>query len=70
MDSDGRPPLSKREREVLQLLANGLTTGEVACMLHLSPATVRSYCEHGMRKLSASTRVHAVAEALRTRVIL
>jgi DNA-binding CsgD family transcriptional regulator len=58
-----------RELEVLQLFANGLTTDEVARTLHLSPATVRSYGEHGMRKLSATGRVHAVAQALRLKFI-
>jgi two-component system response regulator DesR len=64
MDSQGRP-LSGRELEVLQLFANRLTMDDVARTLYLSPATVRCYGEQGMHKLSASTRVHAVAEALR-----
>ena len=54
---------------MLQLFANGLTTDEVARALHLSPATVRSYGEQGMRKLAANTRAHAVAEALRLEFI-
>jgi DNA-binding NarL/FixJ family response regulator len=61
--------LSPREAEVLQLLANGLTTDEVAGTIFLSPATVRSYAEHAMHKLDARNRVHAVAEALRTGLI-
>jgi DNA-binding CsgD family transcriptional regulator len=69
MDSHAGRSLSSRELEVLQLFANGLTTDEVARTLHLSPATVRSYGEHGMRKLSATNRVHAVAEALRMEFI-
>jgi DNA-binding CsgD family transcriptional regulator len=69
MDSHAGRPLSGRELEVLQLFANGLTTDEIAQALHLSPATVRSYGEQGMRKLSASTRAHAVAEAIRLEFI-
>jgi DNA-binding NarL/FixJ family response regulator len=61
--------LSPRESEVLQLLANGLTTDEVAGTIFLSPATVRSYAEHAMHKLKARNRVHAVAEALRLKLI-
>jgi DNA-binding NarL/FixJ family response regulator len=61
--------LSPREAEVLQLLANGLTTDEVAKTIFLSPATVRSYAEHAMHKLKAHNRVHAVAEALRRSLI-
>jgi DNA-binding NarL/FixJ family response regulator len=64
-----RPPLSQREAEVLQLLADGLTTQAVGEALHLSPTTVRSYGESAMRKLHADNRVHAVALALRLRLI-
>jgi two-component system response regulator DesR len=69
LDSQPGSPLSGRQLEVLQLFANGLTTEEVASRLGLSPTTVRSYGEQGMRKLSASTRVHAVAQALRMEFI-
>jgi DNA-binding CsgD family transcriptional regulator len=69
MDSQGAPPLSTRELEVLQLYADGLTTNEVGQALHLSPATVRSYGEQAMRKLSTNTRAHAVAQAVRLEYI-
>ncbi|HET8536276.1 MAG TPA: response regulator transcription factor [Solirubrobacteraceae bacterium] len=61
--------LSGRETEVLQHLANGLTTEGVGKELYLSPATVRSYTEHAMHKLGASNRVHAVTTALRMGLI-
>jgi DNA-binding NarL/FixJ family response regulator len=61
--------LSARETEVLQHLANGLTTAGVGKELYLSPATVRSYAEHAMHKLGASNRVHAVTTALRMGLI-
>jgi DNA-binding NarL/FixJ family response regulator len=61
--------LSARETEVLQLLANGLTTKAAAAELFLSPTTVRSYAESGMEKLEAGNRTHAVAEALRRHLI-
>jgi DNA-binding NarL/FixJ family response regulator len=64
-----RNPLSQREREVLQLLADGMTTDRAAEQLFLSPTTVRSYAESGMHKLAARSRTHAVAEALRLRLI-
>jgi len=57
--------LSGRETEVLQLLADGLTTDAVGRQLYLSPTTVRSYAENAMHKLEASNRVEAVAKALR-----
>jgi DNA-binding NarL/FixJ family response regulator len=57
--------LSPREREVLDLLAQGLTGEEVAARLGLSPETVRTHVRNAMDKLEAHTRVHAVAIALR-----
>jgi DNA-binding NarL/FixJ family response regulator len=61
--------LSVREREVLDLLAQGLTGEEVAARLFLSPETVRTHIRNAMRKLQADTRVHAVALALRNEEI-
>lgn len=63
--ADGRYRLSPREKEVLQLLGNGLTTRTAAEELFLSPATVRSYIETAMQKLEVRSRTHAVAAALR-----
>jgi DNA-binding NarL/FixJ family response regulator len=57
--------LSPREREVLDLLAQGLNGEEVAERLVLSPETVRTHVRNAMEKLEANTRVHAVAIALR-----
>jgi DNA-binding NarL/FixJ family response regulator len=57
--------LSPREREVLDLLAQGLNGEEVAARLVLSPETVRTHVRNAMEKLEANTRVHAVAIALR-----
>ncbi|MEO8092133.1 MAG: LuxR C-terminal-related transcriptional regulator [bacterium] len=58
-------PLSKREREVFELLADGLSGAEIAERLVLSPETVRTHIRNAMAKLGASTRSHAVAIALR-----
>jgi DNA-binding NarL/FixJ family response regulator len=58
-------PLSGRETQVLQLLADGRTTEAAGRELFLSPATVRSYTENAMHKLGADNRVQAVANALR-----
>lgn len=58
-------PLSKREREVFELLAEGLSGAEIAERLVLSPETVRTHIRNAMAKLGASTRSHAVAIALR-----
>jgi DNA-binding CsgD family transcriptional regulator len=61
--------LTDREREVLALLATGMTGEQAAEELFLSPETVRTHVRNAMRKLGAKTRVHAVALALRLREI-
>jgi DNA-binding CsgD family transcriptional regulator len=62
-------PLSKREREVLELVADGLSGAEIAEGLVLSPETVRTHIRNAMAKLGASTRSQAVAIALHRREI-
>src|SRR5919107_5696241 len=62
-------PLSEREREILQLLAEGLHTEEVAHRIGLSTETVKSDTKRAILKLEADTRVHAVAIALRQALI-
>ena len=62
-------PLSEREREILQLLAGGLHTEEVATRIGLSAETVKSDTKRAIQKLEADTRVHAVAIALRQALI-
>jgi DNA-binding NarL/FixJ family response regulator len=62
-------PLSEREREILQLLAEGLHTEEVARRIGLSTETVKSDTKRAIQKLEADTRVHAVAIALRQAMI-
>jgi DNA-binding NarL/FixJ family response regulator len=62
-------PLSEREREILQLLAEGLHTEEVARRIGLSTETVKSDTKRAILKLEADTRVHAVAIALRQAII-
>jgi DNA-binding NarL/FixJ family response regulator len=57
--------LSKREREIMDLLAQGLTGEQVAERLVLSSETVKTHIRNAMAKLEASTRVHAIAIALR-----
>jgi DNA-binding CsgD family transcriptional regulator len=63
--SDQRPTawqlLSAREREVLHLLSEGLTSAAIAARLELSEATVRTHVEHMREKLGVSTRAALVA---------
>jgi DNA-binding NarL/FixJ family response regulator len=62
-------PLSEREREILQLLAEGFHTEEVARRIGLSVETVKSDTKRVIIKLQADTRTHAVAIALRQAII-
>jgi DNA-binding NarL/FixJ family response regulator len=57
--------LSPREREILGLLSRGLSGEEAARRLYLSSETVRTHVRNAMAKLGATTRVHAVALALK-----
>ena len=52
--------LTAREREVLELLANGLHTSEIGAQLGVSENTVKTHARHLQVKLGASTRAHAV----------
>jgi DNA-binding NarL/FixJ family response regulator len=61
--------LTAREREILQLLADGMSNADVAGRLFISQETVKSHVRHILAKLEASTRTHAVATALRTAII-
>jgi DNA-binding CsgD family transcriptional regulator len=56
--------LTPREREMLSLLAGGLTAVEIAEQLVISRETVKSHVRSAMLKLSTRTRTHAVVRAL------
>jgi DNA-binding NarL/FixJ family response regulator len=62
-------PLSAREREILQLIAKGVSNSEAARLLSLSKATIRTHLEHIYRKLEVNNRVEAVTEGLRKGII-
>jgi DNA-binding CsgD family transcriptional regulator len=55
--------LSARELTVLEELAMGTSTEEIAVKLHVSPHTIRTHIKNILRKLDARTRAHAVAIA-------
>jgi DNA-binding NarL/FixJ family response regulator len=59
------PPLSEREREVLDLIAAGSTNREIAEQLYLSPHTVKEHTSAVYRKLEARNRAEAVQRAQR-----
>lgn len=69
VESEKLPQLTKREREVLRALSDGLTNEQIGKQLFLSPETVRTHVQKAMRKLEADTRTQAVALALRRSLI-
>jgi two-component system, NarL family, response regulator LiaR len=66
---DGNDSLTPREREILQLLADGMSNADVAGRLFISQETVKSHVRHILVKLEADTRTQAVAIALREAMI-
>jgi DNA-binding NarL/FixJ family response regulator len=66
---DSLPSLTQRERDVLRLLADGLSNDEIGKQLFISPETVRTHVRKAMAKLEADTRTQAVATALRQSII-
>ncbi len=61
----GTVPLSEREREVIQALADGQDVPEIAATLHLSQHTVRNHIRHAMQKLGVRRQLDAVVAATR-----
>jgi DNA-binding CsgD family transcriptional regulator len=55
--------LTRREREVLSLVAEGMTNAEIAARLWISAGTVRRHLEHADSKLEVDTRTAAVRAA-------
>jgi len=62
---EGERTLSARQREILQMLADGMQTDAVAEKLGLSTETVRTHTKRILAKLEASTRTQAVAIGIR-----
>ena len=59
-----RDRLSEREREILQLIAEGKTTAEIAAALVLSPHTIQSHRDHIMAKLDLHTKAGLIKYAI------
>lgn len=60
-EMDSENPLTDRESQVLELVAEGKTTKEIASTLFLSAGTVRNYISTILEKLQVSNRIEAIA---------
>ncbi|MDP2932430.1 MAG: response regulator transcription factor [Chloroflexota bacterium] len=58
-------PLSRREREILQYIANGFSNKRIAFALGISEQTIKNHITSILRKLNANDRTHAVVLAMR-----
>ncbi len=70
LESEWLEPLSAREREVLQLIAEGLTNQDVATRLYLSLHTVKVHARNIYAKLGVTSRTQAVAKGRALGILL
>ena len=63
------PHLTEREREILNLVAQGLSSSAIARMLRLSERTVEWHALQAMKRLDAKNRIQAVVLAIRDGLI-
>lgn len=64
-----RKAITEREREVLTLIAEGLTNTEIAQRLHIEPGTAKTHVRHLLTKLDARDRVQLVIIAFRAGLV-
>ena len=57
--------LTRREREIFELLIQNNSTKDIASRLYISEKTVRNHISNVMQKLGVITRAHALCELLR-----
>jgi DNA-binding NarL/FixJ family response regulator len=62
---DGAPRLTRREEEVLVLLARGRANGQIAHELHIAPQTVKTHVSNILAKLHSQSRTQAALYAMR-----
>ncbi len=58
---DGAGPLTKGEREIAELVSQGLTNRQIAAALHISERTAEAHIQHSLRKLSIHSRAQLAA---------
>lgn len=66
-DAEEETSLTRREAEILQLVAAGLSNKEIAARLTITEGTVKNHVHHALEKLHLTNRVQAAAYAVRHR---
>lgn len=66
---DQLPPISRREKEVLQLIAEGLTNSEIAAKLFISVPTVNTHRKSLLEKLDAKNTAILIGKAIKNELI-
>jgi NarL family two-component system response regulator LiaR len=69
VESPAVEPLTKREREVLSLVAQGMTNPQIAEQLVISTSTVQFHVHNILGKLGVGTRTEAVSMAIQSKII-
>lgn len=67
--NNGGPDLTRRELQILRMVAEGLKTQPIAEKLNISEATVRNHVQNILTKLEAHSRLEAVALAMKHRLL-
>jgi DNA-binding NarL/FixJ family response regulator len=70
LPTDLLDPLTEREREVLALVAQGLSNDEIAARLYLSPPTAKTHVSRATSKLGARDRAQLVVTAYETGLVV
>lgn len=65
-DGVAQSPLTRRELEVMQLSADGLTSAQIAVQLGISARTVNQHVDNVVNKLGTRNRAHSIAELIRS----
>ncbi len=63
-ERESRPSLTTRERQVIELLADGLSNKEIARSLHISPRTAKLHVSNLLKKMGVLDRTQAVTAAI------
>lgn len=68
-DNHATPKLTRREKEILQLIANGITTPKIALKLNISPLTVETHRRNLIQKMEVTNAAQLVKIAIEKKLI-